>query len=228
MECYDEEAIAELITALGDTDTQFQAIVHIALAGGLREGEVCGLEWEDVDYQNNTITIRQASQYIAGRGIFTKTPKNESSKRTISLPEPVMSILAKLENEKQAQKDLLGIKWQGGSIRDRDDIEEEKPNRLFTKADGSPMYPNRVSKLWKEFVEKKGLPELTYHGLRHSSASYLIACGQDVVSVARRLGHSNSNTTLSTYAHAFKKRDVAAAIEMNKLYQPKKEKQKKE
>lgn len=220
---YDSDQITALITALEDTNIQFKTMAHIALAGGLRVGEVCGLDWSDVDYDKRTITIRQASQYISGQGIFAKDPKNETSKRTISMPPPVMDMIAQLEHEKKIEKVKLGNKWQGGSIRDKEEKEDDtKPNRLFTRADGSPIYPNRVSKQWSEFVKEKGLPELTFHGLRHTSASYLIACGEDVVSVAKRLGHSSSNTTLSIYAHAFKKRDEEAAGYMDKLY-PKKE-----
>lgn len=223
---YDDKQIESLIEALEDADIQFKTMVHIALAGGLRLGEICGLEWPDVDYNNRTISVRQAAQYIPGKGIFTKCPKNETSKRIISMPVPVMDMITQLEHEKKIQKIKLGNRWQGGNIKsDEEDLSEnEKPDRLFTKADGSPIYPNRVSKLWKEFVEEKGLPEITFHGLRHTSASYLISCGQDVTSVAKRLGHSNSNTTLTIYAHAFKKRDEEAAGHMEGLYGKKEEK----
>ncbi|MDD5014658.1 MAG: site-specific integrase [Atribacterota bacterium] len=225
---YDNEQIAVLIEALEDTGIQFKTMIHIALAGGLRVGEVCGLEWSDVDYDNSTLTIRQASQYISGQGIFVKDPKNETSKRMISMPAPVMDMITQLEHIQKIRKVELGNKWEGGNIRDKEEKtstgEKKKPNLISTQADGSPMYPHRPSKLWKTFVEKNGLPKLTFHGLRHTSASYLIACGQDVASVAKRLGHSNSNTTLSIYAHAFKKRDEEAARHMEDLYAKKEKK----
>ena len=117
----------------------------------------------------------------------------------------------------------LANKWKGGKIRELvKENEEKKPNRLFTQADGSPIFPDTLSKQWRAFIKEKGLPALTWHQIRHTSASYLIACGQDVVSVSKRLGHANSNTTLTIYAHAFKKRDQASAKFMEGLY-PKKE-----
>lgn len=76
----------------------------------------------------------------------------------------------------------------------------------------------------ESFFKEKGLPKLTFHGLRHTSASYLIACGQDIVSVSKRLGHANTNTTLSIYAHAFKKRDQESARFMEGLYAKKENK----
>jgi integrase len=93
---------------------------------------------------------------------------------------------------------------------------------LFTQADGSPIFPDTLSKQWRNFLKDKELPKMTFHGPRHTSASYLIACGQDVVSVSKRLGHAKPSTTLSIYAHAFKKRDHESAKFMEGLYTVKK------
>ena len=228
VQAYDTATITQLINDLEDTDLQFKTCVHITLAGGLRLGEVMGLEWPDVNYKDSTITIRQAAQYIPGKGTFTKAPKNETSIRTISLPEPVMKLIDDLEHAQKVRKFELGIKWKGGRIRDKKAAgEEEKPNRLFIQPDGTPMHPYTPTKQWKKFVEEKGLPALTFHGLRHTAASYLISLGQDVASVSKRLGHSNVNTTLSIYTHAFKKKDQEAADRMALLYPKKDESQNK-
>lgn len=226
VQAYDTETIAILIKELEGTDIQFRICVHITLAAGLRLGELMGLEWSDVDYLAQTITIRQAAQYIPGKGTFTKTPKNETSIRTISMPAPVMEMIKELEHYQKVRKVELGSKWKGGCIRDKEKVknnEEVKANRLFTQFDGSPMHPYTPTKQWAAFVKEKGLPHLTFHGLRHTSASYLISLGQDVASVSKRLGHSNINTTLSIYTHAFKKKDEEAANKMSLLYPEKKD-----
>ncbi len=219
VQAYDTSTITQLLSFLEDTDIQFKAAVHITLAGGLRLGELMGLEWEDIDYENCLITIRQAAQYIPGKGTFTKSPKNETSVRTISMPTPVMNIINELEHQHKVRKVELGPQWKGGRIRDKKTSNEpERQNRLFLQADGNPMHPYTPTKQWKKFIEEKGLPSLTFHGLRHTSASYLISLGQDVASVSKRLGHSNINTTLSIYTHAFKKKDEEAANRMALLY----------
>ncbi|MDD4189442.1 MAG: site-specific integrase, partial [Eubacteriales bacterium] len=151
----------------------------------------------------------QSGQYLPGKGIFTKEPKNETSKRVLTMPKQVMYMISQLEHEKKLQKVALSNKWMGGIIR---------TSRLFTQANGLPIFPGTISKQWKAFIEDKNLPILTFHGIRHTSASYLIACGQDVVSVSKRLGHASSNTTLAIYAHAFKKRDQISASFMEGLY----------
>ncbi len=223
---YDEDQITALIEALDDTEIQFKTAVHVTLASGCRLGELIGLEWQDIDYNKCTIEIRQAGQYLPGKGIFTKDPKNETSKRIVSMPGPVMDLLAQLEHDKKIRKVELGNKWMGGRIRDPQEIEGDKPNMVFTQVDGSPIFPDTISKQWKNFIKNKDLPKLTFHGLRHTSASYLIACGQDVVSVSKRLGHAKPSTTLSIYAHAFKKRDQESAKYIEGLYTKKEEKAK--
>lgn len=212
---YNEEQISALIKALEPAELKYKACIHIALAGGLRLGEVLGLEWEDVDFAIGTITIRRTSQYLPKKGVFTKAPKNETSKRTISLPLTVMNLIAQLQEEQTAWAKKLANKW-------------EESNRLFTTATGGPMHTYSPSKWFNAFLKANNLPPLRFHGLRHTSASYLIAAGQDVVTVAKRLGHSNSNTTLSIYAHSFKKRDEEAANRMDGLYVAKTEETKSE
>ncbi len=215
---YDEEQIAELIKALEDTDIQFKTAVHLTLASGCRLGELIGIEWPCVDYSKNTIEIKQAGQYLPGKGVFTKEPKNETSKRIISMPGPVMDLISDLEHAKKVQKMELANKWKGGYVGEKKENEEDKPGRLFTQVDGSPIFPDTLSKQWRKFIKEKELPDLTWHQIRHTSASYLIACGQDVVSVSKRLGHAKPSTTSDIYAHALKKRDQASAAYMDKLY----------
>lgn len=155
---------------------QFKTCIHIALAGGPRIGEIMGLEWQDVDFDNGTIEIRQASQYLPGIGTFTKEPKNETSKRIIGLPEPVMDMLAALLHEHKIRKVKLGNKWQGGSLGEAlKSEEEEKPSRLFIQADSSPAHTYTPTKQLKKSLEKKNLPPLPFHGLRHTSVLFDIS-----------------------------------------------------
>lgn len=216
---YSEEQIVALIAALENAELKYKTCIHIALAGGLRLGEIGGLEWPDVDFTNHTITIRRTSQYLPGRRLITKEPKNETSKRTITLPPMVMDLLSQLQHSQKIDQVKLGNKWKGQDFTGK---KEKTPGRLFTQADGSPMHPHTPSKWFHDFLIENNFPSLPFHGLRHTSASYLIAAGQDVVTVAQRLGHANSNTTLSIYAHAFKKRDEEASAKMEALYNIKK------
>lgn len=223
---YSEDQISILINALEGVELKLKTCIHIALAGGLRLGELTGLEWSDVDFENNTISINRTSQYLPGRELITKDPKNETSKRTITLPSQVMDLISQLEHSQKILQLKLGNKWKGRDFTSKKGAKKEKVSgRLFTQSDGRPMHPHTPSKWFHKFLEENNLPPLPFHGLRHTSASYLIAAGQDVVTVANRLGHSNSNTTLAIYAHSFKKRDEEAATRMEGMYTKKKEKE---
>ncbi len=117
-----------------------------------------------------------------------------------------MSVLEPLRSHRKRQMEtrlLLGLG-------------RPEPDALvFARADGSPMSPDNLSRDWRMAVKALGLPEISFHGLRHSHASALIAANLDVVSVSHRLGHGSPGITLNVYAHLFERKDgqAAAAIE---------------
>ena len=82
---------------------------------------------------------------------------------------------------------------------------------VFCRHDGSALSPNNISRDWRRLVLKRKLPGVTFHALRHSHASALIAAGLEVVSVSRRLGHGTPTVTLNVYAHVFRQTDATAA-----------------
>ena len=82
---------------------------------------------------------------------------------------------------------------------------------LFSRADGSPMRPTQLSKQWRAACKSLDLPRVSFHALRHTHASALIASGLDVLAISRRLGHATPAVTLNVYGHLFKKDDSAAA-----------------
>jgi integrase len=87
---------------------------------------------------------------------------------------------------------------------------------LFAAADGGPLSPNAVSAAWAHFADNIGQPDVTFHALRHTHASQLIATGKvDIVTISKRLGHAKPDTTLRVYAHMFHRSDdkAAAAID---------------
>jgi len=201
---YDQEQAQTLIVALEMEALKYRAIVMLALSTGLRQGELMGLEWQHVNYGNKTIDVQQASQYLPGIGTFTKEPKNESSKRLVSVPPSVMHILNELKQAQEEERTNLGDKW-------------EESGRLFTKWNGSPMYANEMSSWFPRFLRKHALPPLPFHGLRHTSATLLIAEGTSVVDLSRRLGHSKTSTTMDIYVHSLKNADTATADKMEAI-----------
>ena len=88
---------------------------------------------------------------------------------------------------------------------------------VFCNHDGTPLLPDNFSVMWSRLVDRAGLPDVTFHSLRHSHASALIHAGLDVMRVSKQLGHSSPNITLAAYTHAFKEGDTGAADAINKV-----------
>ena len=86
---------------------------------------------------------------------------------------------------------------------------------LFSTLEGGPLRPGNVSSDWGEIAESIGMPEVTFHGLRHTHASQLIASGVDIVTISKRLGHAKPSVTLAIYAHMFHTDDRKAAAAIN-------------
>jgi integrase len=173
-------------------------IAVIGLATGMRRGEMVALRWGDVDLDSGKIRIERSLEQTSARLAF-KEPKTKAGRRTVSIPP---SIAAKLRNhwrQQQQQRLALGL---GRSTPD---------DLVFTRPDASPWPPDRLSTTWAKTVSGMKLPKVTLHALRHTHVSQLIASGLDVVTVSRRIGHSNPTVTLTVYAHLFGNTDERAS-----------------
>ena len=90
-------------------------------------------------------------------------------------------------------------------------------NRLFIQWNGAPMHPDSITGWFRKFLKRKELPYITFHGLRHTHATLLIAQGLDVRTVSNRLGHAQTSTTLNIYAHSFARMDREASDKIDNL-----------
>lgn len=199
---YSQEEIAQLLTAINGEDTKYRAFFYLIAYSGFRRSEMLGLEWKDIDFENNIISIRRTSNYTSERGIYTDTTKTKRSKRVLKISPYIMGILKELKDEQDEEALRLGDKW----------VESD---RLFVKWNGEPMN-NQTPYGWlKEFCEKNDMPFYGIHSFRHFAASALISSGLDVVTVSGALGHCNSGTTLNVYAHMFQTAQARVAQAMD-------------
>ncbi|WP_066715694.1 tyrosine-type recombinase/integrase [Clostridium sp. Marseille-P299] len=186
--------------------TQFKVFYNIAIFGGLRKGEILALTWDDIDFNNNKIQINKSTAYANGK-VITKDPKNLTSNRTIKLPKSVIELIKQHKLEQMEYRLSLGDQWING-------------NYLFTQWNGKQMHPSTPYHTFKDIINKynktvnndsEKLPEIPLHGLRHTSATLLIADNIDIRTVSARLGHAQTSTTMNIYAHALKETDEKAA-----------------
>lgn len=207
---YDDEQSKALISGLMElTEEQFKYKVAIILTifTGVRLGELMGLEWDDINFREGIVSINRSSQYLADKGVFTKTPKTESSIRDVAIPDFVVSLLEEYKYWYDEQKYQYGELWVDS-------------NRLFVQADGRPMHPSTISKWFEKFVAQIGLPVINFHGLRHTNATLLIAQNIDVSVVAARLGHAQITTTLNFYVHPIISHNKTAGFALENLLLP--------
>jgi integrase len=173
-------------------------IAALALGTGMRRGELCGLAWGALDLDNATVRVERSLEETAA-GLRFKPPKSRHGRRTISLPSSVVEVIRAHRRHQAEQRLALGAGRPGAD------------HLVFTLPDGSPYPPDKLSRDWGNVVRDRKLPRVTFHALRHSHASALIAAGLDVVTVSKRLGHGSPAITLTVYAHTFASKDTAAA-----------------
>ena len=191
-----------------EVDLRKQAAFTLLIYSGIRIGELCGLQWEDLDFDKCTIKIQRTSQFAKGQGIITKTPKNRTSSRTVKLPATVFDTLRSYRAWYNEQRLSLGDKW----------IES---GRLFVQWNGKPITPSALNKWLDAIIQAHGLPRITPHGLRHTNISLLIANGVDIRTVANKAGHSRTSTTTDIYAHAIQAAEEAATEVLDTILTPK-------
>jgi integrase len=169
----------------------------IALGTGMRLGEVLGLRWQDVDLETATARVRQTLQIT----MQFDTPKSHRSTRSLTLPGFLTEALRshkKLQNERRL---MLGEAWNDLDL-------------VCDRGDGLPLRPDTTSKQFAATAKVAGLP-ITFHGLRHTHASLMLAAGTDMKVTSARLGHSSIAITADLYTHVVSEQDRAAAAALN-------------
>lgn len=178
----------------------------VALFAGMRLGEVLALRWNRVDLDKNIIQVREAVEDTKAHGLRFKPPKSKAGRRDITMPNILIETL------RDYRKVQLELRMKLGAGRLPDDA------LLFADLEGTLPSRNSISAAWSDFAKSIGMPEISFHGLRHTHASQLISEGVDIVTISKRLGHAKPTVTLATYAHMFKKDDSKAAAAINALF----------
>ena len=194
----DEEQAKQMIELLQNEDTQFRVMIELLMFTGLRRGELLGLEWSDIDFDNKIIQVCRSSLYLPEKGIFEDETKTTGSRRAFKVSDAVIDLLKEQRAYQVAQRLKMGDKWQNS-------------NRLFTSWNGAPLNPTYLTSKFRLFKAKHNIEDISVHGLRHTNATLQIAAGTPLTTVAHRLGHANASTTTKIYAHAIKSADEVAA-----------------
>ena len=173
-------------------------IVSLALATGMRRGELLGLQWQDIDLDAGTLRVERAVEETKKK-LRLKSPKTKRGRRNVKLPTDAVTVLRAHKVKQLELRLALGM----GNIA---------PDTLvFGTVDGEIIRPRNLTKSWSRVRAAMKLPSVSFHAFRHSHASMLIRAGVDILTVSRRLGHANASITLNVYGHLIEGADAAAA-----------------
>lgn len=179
-----EEDVCRLLVSMDESP--YRMPILIALATGMRVGEVVGLKWQDYHEQAGILTVRRSVCQLPGQVIVKDTKTGRG--RPVALPPTLIAELEAHRDWQEAQAGHLGRLW----MNDEGWICTHKDGRSFT--------PNSVTKGFSKLAQRIGIC-ITFHGLRHTQATLALERGVPLKAISERLGHSNPSVTQGIYAH---------------------------
>ena len=166
---------------------------YLELTTGMRLGEICALEWSDLDVENKTISVNKSVRKIKGELIIT-TPKTKSSTRTIQINDELVDLLLTMK-DRQIKSKYIFPSPETGDVRDT----------------------SAVTRKLHRIQERAGLPKIRFHDLRHTFVTLTLEAGVDVKTVSHMLGHTDAGFTMNTYMHVTDDMQKNAADKMKNL-----------
>lgn len=155
---------------------------------GLRRGELAGLRWSDVDIDGKTLSVKNNRVDAGGRAV-ENDPKSETSRRTLPLPDRLVSVLKAAKVRQAAERLAAGRAYRSGQY-------------VLSNEIGDPYHPQVLSRLWREAVKTAGLRPLKLHAARHTAATAMHLQGVPVAVIAAWIGHKDAGLTMRLYAHS--------------------------
>ncbi|MBR1925883.1 MAG: site-specific integrase [Clostridia bacterium] len=177
--------------------------IKIMLFAGLRNGEVHGLKWSDIDFNKKIIHVTRSRYYDSSVGVYEKDPKTKTSIRDVPIPDYLLKALNEYKE------------W----FRIMDDNFDNKPDKYYLCVNlcREPIDPKNLNKWLKEFESKNNLRLVTCHGLRHTYCSMLLSQNVPIQTVSRYMGHSDSAVTLKVYSHFMPETQTQAVNALNNI-----------
>ena len=196
-ETFQPEEIIAIRDALDREPIKWKTATHLLLITGCRRGEIMGLKWSKVDWDNNQIKIDCALLYSSTRGIYEDTTKTNAT-RYIKLPIETMELLREYRTYYNELRLLNNLNW-------------NDTDYLFIRDNGLPSTPDSITNWLNRFAKRHSLNKVYPHKFRHTMASLLYFGGIDAVAISKRLGHAKVSTTTDIYSHIIKEADERAS-----------------
>ena len=184
----DKDELIDFLTEI--KGHKYEAIMFTTVFTGLRLGEVLGLTWDCVDFDNNLITVEKqhGRDRVTGEYVFSSI-KNDQT-RVLTVAQEVMNVLKDHKRQQRQMAKDAGKEW------------SNPKNLVFTTETGRYIENKMLYMYFKRVVKKIGMSDMRFHDLRHTYAVNSLKAGDDIKTLQENLGHATASFTLSTYAHA--------------------------
>lgn len=195
-----EEQVVAFLQAI--EGHRHQSVYTVGLFTGLRQGELLGLQWKNIDFDRNTIRVEQQLQRnrSKGGGYYLATPKNNKA-RTVTVAPSVMTVLRGHQAKQETTRKFLGPAWVNSGF-------------VFCNELGDRLSYRTVYDCYKRIVTDIGCPTARFHDLRHTYATMALEGGDDIKTVQENLGHHAASFTLDIYGHVSEKMRTQSADRM--------------
>jgi integrase len=184
------EDVQRFLNAPEVKEHRFYVAFLLALTTGMRQGEILGLQWRDIDFANNTIHVQRTLTRI-GDGETFGPPKSESSNRVIYVPPEVIEVLRKHKAKQNEVKLLMGAAYNNLDL-------------VIARTNGNIVTQAFLRKKFVDLITKLDMPYIRFHDLRHTHATIMLELGEKLKVIQDRLGHSALTTTADIYTHVSK------------------------
>jgi integrase len=187
MHVWDEEQV-RLFLAEARRSSQHYCLYLTAILTGMRQGELLGLRWSDIDFVLGTASIQQTIYRLGGTILF-KEPKTAGGRRSVALPAPLIDALREHKLGQAQMQRALGIEYENHGL-------------VFCQPNGKPLHAHNIAQRdFRRVIKRAHLPRIRFHDLRHTHATQLLRAGVHPKVVQERLGHSTPAFTLAVYSH---------------------------
>lgn len=183
------------------------ALYHLAVTTGMRQGELFGLKWVDLQWASGILHVQRQVQKVPGQGWSFVEPKTKAGRRSIKLGEGTLQVLRDYMERQNVLREKVGYRWQDHDL-------------IFPCSVGTPGDPSNLRIDFKRTLVRAGLADIRFHDLRHTAASLLLNHNVPVLVVSKMLGHSKPSITLDIYGHLNNDMQYEAADIMDKLVTP--------
>ncbi len=199
------EEAKRLLQICEQLDIRKKTIITFIMFTGVRKGEICGLNWSDIDFDNKKVRIVRQYEAVSKRGLILKEPKTEAGTRELELSDHLISVIQDYRKWYEEKRSSMGDKWQGEDY-------------FLVAQNGNRLHPTQIRNWLDEALELAGLPHYSVHSLRHTNITLLIASGVSPVTVAGRVGHKKASTTMNIYADFLGSSDREASDKINDYF----------